>query len=50
MNDSWPFPPVVFYIVGYMFVLVAALVAVNVVLHRLTRGERSRRRKAPRKR
>jgi hypothetical protein len=40
MTDGWPFPPFVFYIVGYVFVLVAALVVVNVVLHRLTRRER----------
>ena len=40
MTEGWPFPPFVFQIVGYMFVLVAALMAVNVTLHRLTRRER----------
>jgi hypothetical protein len=46
MNDSWPFPPFVGYIIAYVFVLVGALVIINVVLHRLTRGERTARRRA----
>jgi hypothetical protein len=40
-------PPFVFYIVGYAFVLVAALVVVNVALHRLTRRERTSHRRKP---
>ena len=49
MNDTWPFPPFVGYIVGYVFLLVGLLVLINVVLHRLTRGERSARRRPPQK-
>ena len=45
MIDSWPFPPFVAYIIGYVFVLVGALVVINLVLHRLTRGERAARRR-----
>ena len=47
MNDQWPVPPFVAYIIGYVFVLAAALVVVNVVLHRLTRRERTSRRRPP---
>ena len=47
MTEGWPFPPFVFYVVGYMFVLVAALVIVNVALHRLTRRERGTPRRRP---
>ena len=46
MIDSWPFPPFVGYIIAYVFVLVGALVMINIVLHRLTRSERSARRRA----
>lgn len=42
MSQDWPFfPPFVLYITAYVFVLVAALIVINVVLHRLTRRERS---------
>jgi len=47
VNDQWPVPPFVAYIIGYVFVLAAALVVVNVVLHRLTRRERTSRRRPP---
>jgi hypothetical protein len=47
MTDAMHVPPFVYYIIGYTFVLVAALVVVNVVLHRLTRRERSTRRRKP---
>jgi hypothetical protein len=43
MTEALPLPPFVFYIVGYAFVLVAALVVVNLLLHRLTRRERAAR-------
>jgi hypothetical protein len=46
MHDTMPLPPFVMYIVGYTFLLVALLVVVNVLLHRLTRRERA----APRER
>jgi hypothetical protein len=38
--DALPLPRFVFYIIAYVFVLIAALVVVSVVLHRLTREER----------
>jgi uncharacterized membrane protein len=47
MIDSVQLPPFVFAIVGYAFVLIAALVVVNVLLHRLTKRERSGRRRGP---
>ena len=47
MTDLADIPSFVYYIVGYTFVLVAALVVVNVVLHRLTRRERAARRRKP---
>lgn len=46
MTDS-ALPPFVWAIVGYAFALVGALVLVNLWLHRLTRGDRGRRRNKP---
>lgn len=43
MTETLPVPPFVFAIIGYAFVLIAGLVLVNVVLHRLTRRERGER-------
>jgi hypothetical protein len=50
MFDNPPLPPFVLAIVGYAFALVAALVIVNVLVHRLTRRERSPRRRDPERR
>jgi hypothetical protein len=44
-------PPAVFYALGYVFVLIGALVLVSVALNRLTRAERKaeRERRAARR-
>jgi hypothetical protein len=50
MLDTAPLPPFVFAILGYAFALIAALVIVNLLLHRLTKRERSETRETPRRR